>query len=63
MEKMEIAPDSQVLGLLEDIARVGKMYSENESGSHEKLLSLAYSLASSIELPSEAIQRIGWAEV
>ncbi|KAL9105135.1 MAG: hypothetical protein Q9187_008819 [Circinaria calcarea] len=59
---MDASPNPQALSLLEDIARVGKLYSQNGSGSREELLSLAYSLASSVELPSEAIQRIGWAE-
>ena len=60
---MESSPSFEALSLLEEIASIGKSYSQNESGSREKLLSLAYSLASAVELPSEAIQRIGWAEV
>ena len=36
---------------------------QDEPGSREQLLSLAYMLASALELPSEAIQRMGWAEV
>jgi len=47
---------------LEDITGVGKAYSQNEPGAREKLLSLAYSLAAAVELPSETIQRMSWAE-
>lgn len=53
----------QVSSLLEEIATTGKSYSQQQSGAREKLLSLANSLAAAVELPSEAIQRIGWAEV
>lgn len=60
---MDVPPNSRVSSLLEDISDVGKSYSNHESGAREKLLSLAYSLAAAVELPSETIQRIGWAEV
>ncbi|KAL8703633.1 MAG: hypothetical protein Q9201_003203 [Fulgogasparrea decipioides] len=54
--------NAQVSSLLEDIAGAGTSYFQYELGAREKLLSLAYSLASAVELPSETIQRIGWAE-
>lgn len=60
---MDPPPYSQVSSLLEDMSNVGKSYTQNEPGAREKLLSLAYSLAAVVELPSETIQRIGWAEV
>jgi len=60
---MDAPPNSRVSSLLEDISDVGKSYSQNEPGAREKLLSLAYSLAAAMELPSETIQRISWAEV
>ncbi len=60
---MESAPNTQVSTLLEDIAEAGQSYHRNQLGARERLLSLAYSLAAAVELPSETIQRIGWAEV
>ncbi len=60
---MDAPPNSRVSNLLEDISDVGKSYSQNEPGAREKLLSLAYSLAAAMELLSETIQRISWAEV
>ncbi|KAL8650185.1 MAG: hypothetical protein Q9210_003974 [Variospora velana] len=59
---MESAPNAQVSTLLEDIAEAGKSYHQNQLGARERLLSLAYSLAAAVELPSETIQRIAWAE-
>ncbi|KAL8731915.1 MAG: hypothetical protein Q9181_004126 [Wetmoreana brouardii] len=59
---MDLPPNTQLSSLLEDIAGAGKSYSQHELGARERLLSLAYSLAAAVELPSETIQRIGWAE-
>ena len=61
--EMETSANPHVLTLLKDIERVGKTYSQNEPGSREQLLTLAYSLAPALELPNEALQRMGWAEV
>lgn len=60
---MDVPPNAQLSSLLEDITKAGKSYSQHEPGARERLLSLAYSLATAVELPSETIQRIGWAEV
>lgn len=60
---MVIPSDGQVSSLLEDITRAGRSYFQHEQGARERLLLLAYSLAAAVELPSETIQRIGWAEV
>lgn len=60
---MDVPPNAQVSNLLEDIARAGTSYGQHEPGARDRLLSLAYSLAAAVELPSETIQRIGWAEV
>lgn len=38
-------------------------YAKNKPGAREQLLNLGHALVSSLELPSEAIQRMGWAEV
>ena len=54
--------NSRIHGLLDGIARAGSAVAQNESGARERLLDLAYALAAAVELPSEAIQRIGWAE-
>lgn len=59
---MNTSPNPQVTSLVEEIGKAGKSYSQNEQGARDKLLSLAYSLATAVELPSETIQRIGWAE-
>ncbi|KAI2610039.1 putative O-methyltransferase [Hypoxylon fragiforme] len=37
-------------------------YAKNKPGAREQLLNLGHALVSSLELPSEAIQRMGWAE-
>ena len=49
--------------ILTAISSAGDSLSQNEPGAREKLLALSYSLSAALELPSEAIQRIGWAEV
>jgi hypothetical protein len=47
---------SQMQGLGYDLA-------QHRPGAREQLLNLSHALISSLELPSEAIQRMGWAEV
>ena len=49
--------------IVDDLAKASKSYAQHEQGAREKILSLAYALATAVELPSETIQRIGWAEV
>lgn len=41
---------------------VGSAYANKKPGSREQLINLCHSLIASLELPSEAIQRMGWAE-
>lgn len=48
--------------ILAQIQAVGSAYAEKKPGAREQLLSLSHALISSLELPSEAIQRMGWAE-
>ncbi|KAI2780782.1 putative O-methyltransferase [Daldinia loculata] len=48
--------------ILAQLQATGSAYSEKKPGAREQLLNLAHSLISSLELPSEAIQRMGWAE-
>lgn len=54
---------SQVETLLSQLQAAGASYADGAPGSREKLLSLCHGLQSSLESPSEAIMRIGWAEV
>ena len=54
---------ADVQAIVQKITAVGNGYQQKEPGSREQLLNLAYALASAVELPSETIQRIGWAEV
>ncbi|KAI4595374.1 hypothetical protein KJ359_007049 [Pestalotiopsis sp. 9143b] len=41
---------------------VGSAYANKKPGAREQLINLCHSLISTLELPSEAIQRMGWAE-
>ncbi|KAL9601564.1 MAG: hypothetical protein Q9219_002398 [cf. Caloplaca sp. 3 TL-2023] len=59
---MDASPNPKVFNLLEEIRRAGESYGQSEPGARDKLLTLAYSLVSAVELPSQTIQRIGWAE-
>jgi hypothetical protein len=54
---------SQQASLVSKILVASSAYGDNEPGAREQLLNLSYALISSLELPSETIQRIGWAEV
>ena len=48
--------------ILSQLQTTGQAYAENKPGAREQLLNLSHALISSLELPSEAIQRMGWAE-
>ncbi|KAI1453937.1 putative O-methyltransferase [Annulohypoxylon moriforme] len=48
--------------ILAQLNNAGSAYAKKEPGARERLLNLGYALVSSVELPSEAIQRMGWAE-
>lgn len=41
---------------------VGSAYADKKPGAREQLIDLCHSLITSLELPSETIQRMGWAE-
>lgn len=49
--------------ILAQLQSVGSEFREKQPGAREQLIKLSRELISSLELPSEAIQRIGWAEV
>lgn len=55
-----LTPASKVLT---DINKSTEALSRNEPGARERLLDLSHQLTAVLETPSEAIQRIGWAEV
>lgn len=52
-----------VQDILVQLETVGSAYAEQKPGAREQLLSLSNALTAALELPSETIQRIGWAEV
>ena len=49
--------------LLEEIAASGTSFKNNEPGAREKLLVLNHELTAALELPSETLSRMAWAEV
>ena len=53
----------QVSLLCANINETQKALNNGEPGAREKLLNLAHSLVAAVELTSESIQRMGWAEV
>ncbi|KAI1659016.1 putative O-methyltransferase [Daldinia decipiens] len=53
---------SQVEAILSQLQTAGASYKAKTPGAREKLMSLSHDLISSLELPSEAIMRMGWAE-
>ncbi|XDG05687.1 hypothetical protein ABKA04_005302 [Annulohypoxylon sp. FPYF3050] len=55
---MSLTPEA----VLSQLKAASAAYAEKKPGSREQLLNLGYALVSSVELPSEAIQRMGWAE-
>lgn len=55
--------NGETSALLEAIAATSKEWSQNEPAAREKLLSLAHSLISALQTPSEFVDRIGKAEV
>lgn len=59
----QMASLTDVSSLLSSISAAGASFAKQDAGAREQLLSHAYKLAAAVETPSEAIQRIGWAEV
>jgi hypothetical protein len=55
--------DAQTEQILAELRETGLALAENKPGAREQLMHLGRKLASNLELPSEAIQRMGWAEV
>ncbi|ROV89114.1 hypothetical protein VMCG_09860 [Cytospora schulzeri] len=48
--------------ILAQLQKTGAAFAGNQPGAREQLLNLSHALIASLELPSEAIQRMGWAE-
>jgi hypothetical protein len=60
---MESPPNPEATTILARISAVAQAYEKREPGARETLIDLSQTLITTLELPSEAIQRIGWAEV
>lgn len=60
---MAASASDSVQRLLAQLQTAGSAYAERKPGAREELLSLSSALTAALELPSETIQRIGWAEV
>lgn len=52
-----------VEAILSQLQTAGVSYAKQTPGGREKLMSLCHDLISTLELPSESIMRMGWAEV
>ncbi|KAI1330330.1 putative O-methyltransferase [Xylariaceae sp. FL0255] len=55
-------PDAEAEAILAKLQNVGSSYTRKQPGAREQLIHLCHALVSKLELPSEAIQRMGWAE-
>lgn len=55
--------DGRASEILSKITASTEAFTRDEPGAREQLLLLSHQLAATLETPSEAIQRIGWAEV
>jgi len=49
--------------ILDDIVATRAAFDRNEAGSREALIDYSRALIASLEIPSEFVQRIFWAEV
>ncbi|KAH9904509.1 putative O-methyltransferase [Xylariomycetidae sp. FL2044] len=59
---MSSAADFDTEAILAKLQDVGTAYAQKQPGAREQLMNLSHALISKLELPSEAIQRMGWAE-
>lgn len=57
------SPNPEASAILIRISAVAQAYEKNDPGARESLIDLSQALIVALELPSEAIQRMGWAEV
>ena len=56
-------PHTDTARLLRSIAAAGEELANGQRGARERLLALSTALTASLELPSEFMTRLGWAEV
>ncbi|KAH8808630.1 putative O-methyltransferase [Xylogone sp. PMI_703] len=56
------SPNREASAILTRLSSVAQGYEKNIPGTRELLIDLCQALITTLELPSEAIQRIGWAE-
>lgn len=49
--------------ILAQLQIAGSAYADKKPGAREQLLGLSNALTAALELPSETLQRVGWAEV
>ena len=56
------SPSPQALEILAQLNDKAVAYKESAVGAREQLMNLAYALIADLELPSETVQRMGWAE-
>lgn len=54
---------SPVSSIIENLVAAGKAYENNEPGAREALIDNSRALVTSLEIPSEFLQRVFWAEV
>jgi hypothetical protein len=52
-----------VSSIIESLVAAGKAYENNEPGARETLIDSSRALVTSLEIPSEFLQRSFWAEV
>ena len=57
------SPVVDIPSILDRLSIAKQLYLKDESGARESLIDLSQELMHALELPSEAIQRMGWAEV
>lgn len=54
---------SPVTSIIDSLVAAGKAYENNEPGAREALIDNSRALMTSLEIPSEFLQRSFWAEV
>ena len=63
MNSLSDNSDGDTSEILAKIKASTEAFTRNEPGARENMLLLSHQLTAALETPSEAIQRIGWAEV
>ena len=63
VEGTKSSPNPEASAILVRIATVSQSLGKGEPKARESLIKLSQALIAALELPSEAIQRMGWDEV